>query len=156
MRFWAIGLISFFSITAGSLLHRILAVSLCGVLGFNSTVCYLGDSSRVNAAEVLGRGEKEAIVAQGVDIFRNDGGSPPAPNVDIFAPPNPTSPQLDTPNPNQPIQPQLQTDNNSLSGIWLYSLYESPSEENILYMYMLKILQDGDKYSRYICHENCG
>lgn len=115
VKFWAIGIISFFTIAAGTILHRFLAVSLCTVLGFNSSACFLGDSSRVNAAVPLGRGDGSAILAQNVDIFRNDGGSSqesqgdivkpgsdnssPS-NVDIFAPQNSQNqpqPRVNTP-----------------------------------------------------------
>ncbi|XWK87625.1 MAG: hypothetical protein U7127_26090 [Phormidium sp.] len=110
-RFWAIGLISFLSIATGTILHRALAVSLCAVLGFNSTVCYLGDGDRVNAAVPPGRSDVGAIIAQGTDIFRNDGGSSQPQQTDIFRNPNPQNPNqpgediFRNPNPQNPNQP---------------------------------------------------
>lgn len=107
VKFWAIGIISFFSIAAGTILHRVLAVSLCTVLGFNSTACFLGDSSKVNAAVPPVMGNGSAIVAQNVDIFRNDGGSSQQPQTDIFNNPNPRRPQFDRSNLN--LQPSIVT-----------------------------------------------
>lgn len=155
-RFWAIGLVSFFSIAAGTILHRVLAVSLCALLGFNSTVCYLGDGDRVNAAVPPERSDVGALIAQGTDIFRNDGGSsqqqqpdifnnpnqqnPNQPSQDIFAPPNPTTPQIDRPNSSQPTRPQ--SSNNSLTIEWLYSVYDSPSSREPIFVFPLYTTPD--------------
>lgn len=89
IRFWAIAIISFFSIAAGTIWHRFLVVSLCTVLGFHSTACFVGDSGRVNAAVPPVVWDGSSIIAQNVDIFRNDGGNSPPPQTDIFNNPNP-------------------------------------------------------------------
>lgn len=118
VKFWAIGVISFFSIIAGTILHRVLAVSLCTVLGFNSTACFLGDSSRVNAAVPLVMGDRSAIVAQNVDIFRNDGGSSQQPQTDIFNNPNPQSspqPGVDVFPPPNPSNTRFENRNSNFS-----------------------------------------
>lgn len=122
--FWAIALFSFLSITADSFLHRAVAVSLCGVLGINSPVCYLLGDSRVNAA--VPPTDTNTIIAQNIDIFSNDGGnnavpsqtdifaplnpqSSPQPRVDIFAPSNRTPPEVDRPNTNSSMQSSFMT-----------------------------------------------
>ncbi|MBD2384874.1 hypothetical protein [Cylindrospermum sp. FACHB-282] len=81
-RFWIIGLISFFAVLGGTFGKRVIAVSLCGVLGANSPVCYLVADNRVNAAVP----PETSVIAQGIDIFdnRNDGNNAPG-NIDIFS-----------------------------------------------------------------------
>ncbi|MBD2384873.1 VWD domain-containing protein [Cylindrospermum sp. FACHB-282] len=110
-RFWIIGLISFLAVFGGTFGKRIIAVSLCGVLGANSPVCYLVADNRVNAAVP----PETSVIAQGVDIFdnRNDGNNStpvqgdifkpsnsqeyPSDNTDIFSPNNSKPPQVTQP-----------------------------------------------------------
>lgn len=107
IKFWAIAIISFFSITAISVFHRAIAIFLCAVLGFNSNVCYWGYGDRVNAAIPPESSHTAAIVAQGTDIFRNDGGNSQQQQTDIFNNPTP-QPSIDIfHHPNAPNSPRL-------------------------------------------------
>ncbi|NEP57845.1 MAG: hypothetical protein F6K31_12610 [Symploca sp. SIO2G7] len=72
IKFWIIALISFLLVIGGSFFKRVVAVTLCGVLGINSPVCYFLGQNRAIAASPPAS-ESSTIIAQ-TDIFRNDGG----------------------------------------------------------------------------------
>ncbi|MEC4893375.1 MAG: hypothetical protein SAL07_09300 [Oscillatoria sp. PMC 1051.18] len=114
IKFWAIALLSFLTVTFGSVLFkRVIAVTLCGILGMDSSVCYFWGG--VSAAQP----PKNSEIAQvdifrndnssphQSDIFRNDGGNSTPPSTDIF-----TNPNLRTPNtpPQNPDLPSSQTE----------------------------------------------
>ncbi len=83
-RLLVIALTSLLLVICSSFFKRVIAVSLCGVLGINSPACYFLGQGRVVASVPPG-GEKETIFAQDIDIFRNDdSNSSGNSDIDIF------------------------------------------------------------------------
>ncbi|BAY25257.1 hypothetical protein NIES2100_50630 [Calothrix sp. NIES-2100] len=129
MRLFFIGLVTFFAVISSTFWKRAIAVSLCGVLGANSPACYLVSDGRVAAGEPWAgrpRPYGTTLVAQGVDIFSNDGGGNSVPTQnDIFSNPQPIkSPETDNNQRNQTLpslNPSVQSIRNEYkSPIYVY------------------------------------
>ncbi|NET90718.1 MAG: hypothetical protein F6K45_21940 [Kamptonema sp. SIO1D9] len=119
IKFWAIALLSFLTVTFGSVLFkRVIAVTLCGILGMDSSVCYfwggVSAAQPPNSYEIaqvdIFRNDNSS--PQQTDIFRNDGGNSQPSREDIFQQPNQTTPNQTAPN-SEPSQPTNLTPGNS-------------------------------------------
>ncbi|MDJ0799534.1 MAG: hypothetical protein QNJ51_22420 [Calothrix sp. MO_167.B12] len=163
-KFWTIGLISFFAVFGGTFCQRIIAVSLCGVLGANSPACYLVADGRVNA----GVSPKMNVIAQNIDIFDNSNGGNISPgNIDIFSNPDTNhqnfhqprkNPAFNSNNGNQKHRDliQSQISNSSFSGTWFYILFDSLSTNTKpIYATYITIREEGKNHKIDICENNC-
>ncbi|MDJ1180442.1 VWD domain-containing protein [Roseofilum sp. BLCC_M91] len=173
-------LISFVLVLGSAWIKRSIAVALCGILGFNSNACFWAEQNRAVAIQPpaynlaqgidIFRNDGEAPPPQsgGTDIFRNDGGSsppPPAPSapggIDIFRNPDVNQPNSPIPQPEIPNTPQSQVQEESLAGIWLYAIYDQPLANEPVLITSIRINEAVDReteeleYSIQICDAEC-
>ncbi|HAX78759.1 MAG TPA: hypothetical protein DCY88_23740 [Cyanobacteria bacterium UBA11372] len=173
IRFVALGIVSFVVsifgalLAPGTFLNRALSTALCTVFSFNSAVCtasLVQSSERVVAATPPAVERSIADISGYLQAQRDpsefgDEPSAPTPGSNPQAPPFPQDPgpnfpvrrEFDNPGSGQPTQPQP-----NLSGIWLYSVYRSPSDNVPLQSYPIKITQSSNGYKISICNNNCG
>ncbi|OJJ20753.1 hypothetical protein BI308_20390 [Roseofilum reptotaenium AO1-A] len=175
MKYLWVTLISLVLVITSSWIKRSIAVALCGILGFNSNACFWAQQNRAVAIQPpaynlaqgidIFRNDGEAPPPQSgdIDIFRNDGGSsppPPAPSapggIDIFRNPDVNQPNSPIPQPEIPNTPQSQVEEESLDGIWLYSMYTSPSVDSMLLRTPIRITQTADDLIIELCENDCG
>jgi hypothetical protein len=156
-------------IDPGTFFNRTLSVALCSVLGLTSNLCYanLAKNSGDRAVAAIPPAEQTQNSFPRLDFspyfqstrpeFELPNSSPA--NLPTSAPQNVPGnsdrlPQVDRANPSQLTQPQ--PENSSLAGVWLYSLYVSPSDDEPFQRNLVKISQNGNEHIISLCEDNCG
>jgi hypothetical protein len=152
-------------IDPGTFFNRTLSFTLCSVLGLTSNLCYanLARNSGGHAVAAVPPKEQTQNTIPTLDFspylqstrpeFEQPNSSPvkPATSAPQNVPGNSDRPpQVDRANPSQ------QPENSSLAGVWLYSLYVSPSDDESFQRNLVKISQNGNEHIISLCEDNCG
>lgn len=153
--FWAIALLSFLFVVGESFLRKAIAVSLCGILSFNSTFCYANfakNSGELAVASVPPTEQTQSTTPtldfspylQSTRPEFEQLNSIPA-KLPTYTPQNLPGnsdrlPQVEIPNLSQFAQSQP-----NLAGVWLYSIYRSSSDNKPIYRTAVEIVQSGNE-----------
>ncbi len=129
-RLWVVALSTFLLITCGSFLKKAIALSLCGLLSFETFTC---NATIFRETEAIAT-PNPTLITQ--DIFQNNNSdSPPQPAIDIF----------------QRERDNIQIQSNAL---WLYSIYLS-LEEVAFYNEVIRVSYDENEFTISDCDANC-
>ncbi|MFB2876719.1 hypothetical protein [Floridanema aerugineum] len=167
IRFLVLGLVSFVAAIFGALLvpgswvNRVFSTLVCGIFSFNSMVCTANwgqSSQRVVAAtppaveNTIFDGFSNLLAQRDPSEFGDPQPSTPSPQQS-----NPQAPPFpQDPGPNFPVRPDFdrpdssQPDNKSLDGMWLYSIYESPSEPEPIAIFPIRLTGSNPYYRQLI------
>jgi len=158
IRYFLLAIVCFFTaiLIPGTFVNRLLSTLMCAVFSFNWGACTVNlakTSDRVVAAfpPSLEKNIDNWFTQRSGEF--DDESSPPAPVNNQQVPPFPVDPgpniirpEFDDPGSSSPVQPEkpLELSGCSLSGTWVYSLYETLSDQALLSTVTLEIKQNED------------